>query len=76
MIAPPSPLPVLSASLRHFLVEMAYLLGVHCWEHEMLEEAEESLSLYMYVLLGVFFLVYSYPNSAFLLPGDVTGDGL
>jgi salicylate hydroxylase len=32
-------LPFLLSSPRHFLVETAYLLGVHCWEHEMLKEA-------------------------------------
>jgi salicylate hydroxylase len=65
----------LTASPHYCAVETAYLLGIHSWEHEMLQEAGgEFMALCVRTtridLLGVFL-----SNSAWPSPRHVAGDG-
>jgi len=63
-------------SLHYFPVETAYLVGVHCWEHEMLEEAGgEFIALHVRATQRFFSFDAFLSNSAFPLPRDVAGDG-
>jgi hypothetical protein len=67
--------PPVSASLHHCTVETAYLLGVHCWEREMLQEAGgEFIALCVCVASIVLFDVF-LSNSAWPSLRNVVGDG-
>lgn len=63
-----------TASLSYFTVETAFLLGVHCWEDEMLKEAGGEF-IALHVRVTGFFCDVFLSNSAFPLPRDVAGDG-
>ena len=61
------------------IVETAYLLGIHGWEHEMLEEAGgEFIALYVRypgVARSMTPLMYLFSDSAQPAPAHVAGDG-
>lgn len=74
MLSPHLSCPV-TDPLHYFPVETAYLVGVHCWEHEMLEEAGgEFIALHVRATQVFFSFEVFLFNSAFPLPRDVAGD--
>jgi hypothetical protein len=64
-----------TASPHYFTVETAYLLGIHCWEHEMLQEAGGEFIAICVRAARIDLLDVFLSNSAWRPPGHVAGDG-
>jgi salicylate hydroxylase len=65
----------LTASPHYCAVDTAYLLGVHCWEHEMLQEAGGEFIALCVRATRIDFLDVFLSNSAWPSPRHVAGDG-